>query len=217
MGSYSTPCAQEGDLSDVSKIEMVDDDSAEKENRGFETKRKICLKKSIKSSLAFRTNKPDALAEEAHKLEIARLKAEVGRLKGVIEGLQTQVLIAEIEMEHIVKDCEITARRERRLHEAFTRFLRESSCRREEEGALSQKCDMLEKCIDKLTDKLERAEQPYPPSFRKFQDVPPPVTPHFSTAAFVFPNPKRTPTKLQSPPADEIFEACCEQDLPERE
>lgn len=136
VASYSTSSGQE-DLSDVSKIDMVEEDSSEKENRGFETKRKICLKKGIKSSMAFRTNKPDGLAEEGQKLEIARLKAEIGRLKGTIEELQTQLLIAEIEMEHTSKDCEITAKRERRLHEAFTRFLRESSSRREEEGGLS--------------------------------------------------------------------------------
>jgi len=34
----------------------------------------------------------------------------------------------------------------------------------------------------------------------------PPITPHFSsTAAFVFPSIRKTPTKLQSPPPDEIF------------
>lgn len=70
---------------------------------------------------------------------------------------------------------------------------------------------MLEKHIHKLTDKLERAEQPHL-SFQKF-DVPPPITPHFSNAAFVFPNPKRTPSKLHSPPIDEIFEASCGLDM----
>lgn len=93
------------------------------------------------------------------------------------------------------------------------KFLRESGVRSEEEGLLCRKCEMLERYIDKLTDKLERVEQPGPQlhfipasSFRKTQEVPPPITPHFSNATtFVFPNTKRTPTKMQSPVADEIF------------
>ena len=41
---------------------------------------------------------------------------------------------------------------------------------------------------------------------RKVHDAPPPITPHFSsTAAFLFPTIRKTPTKLQSPPPDEIF------------
>ena len=93
------------------------------------------------------------------------------------------------------------------------KFLRESGCRSEEEGLLGQKCEMLERYIDKLTEKLERTEQSGPQlnfippsSFKKGQEVPPPITPHFSNATtFVFPNVKRTPTKMYSPVADEIF------------
>jgi hypothetical protein len=70
---------------------------------------------------------------------------------------------------------------------------------------LSQKCQMLERCIDKLAEKVERADHPqlHPvPAFK----VPPPITPHFSSgSAFVFPASRRTPTKLESPPPDEIF------------
>lgn len=136
MANYSNP-THEQDLNELSKIESLDEsDSAEKENRGFETKRKICLKKSIKgikNNLSFKPAKGEGLAQEGHKLEIARLRAEVGRLQLTVEGLRAQLLIAEIEADHLSKECAVTGRRERRLHETFMRFLREQGSRPGEE------------------------------------------------------------------------------------
>jgi len=86
------------DINEISKIDCLSEwDSSEKENRGFETRRKICLKKNTKetNSIIFRGER-GGLAEEAHKLEIARLKSEIGKLMAIIEGLQVQLHIAEI-------------------------------------------------------------------------------------------------------------------------
>jgi hypothetical protein len=87
------------DINEISKIDCLSEwDSSEKENRGFETRRKIRLKKNTKeaSNSIISRGERGGLAEEAHKLEIARLKSEIGKLKGLIEGLQVQLHIAEI-------------------------------------------------------------------------------------------------------------------------
>jgi hypothetical protein len=205
---------QEQDLNELSKIESIDeDDSQEKENRGFETKRKICLKKSIKAPRTPKIPKTTNLHEEGQHLEIAKLKSEIAQLQECISNLQVQLQILEIDNQHIGRDCEISSKRERRLQEAFTSYLQEQSVSKAgEENSLSSKCVMLERYIDKLTEKVvQETEKMDHPQFnplpnRKGQDVPPPITPHFSNTTFVFPFAgKKTPTKQQSPPHDEIF------------
>ena len=93
QGNYNQ---EQQDLNELSKIDSIDSCEDEKENRGAETKRKICLKKSIKNNVGFRTQKMESLHKEGQQLEIAKLKAEVCGLKEFIASLQIQLHILEI-------------------------------------------------------------------------------------------------------------------------
>lgn len=93
QGNYNQ---EQQDLNELSKIETIDSCEEEKENRGGDTKRKICLKKSIKNNVGFRTQKIDSLQKEGQQLEIAKLKAEICCLKEVVTSLHIQMQISEI-------------------------------------------------------------------------------------------------------------------------